>query len=454
MALFCEYLPSGTGDEQDNMRVLLHPTRARWILANGTFCEIARLFEAGKPFKEVSLIMADRFGIDPGSAMQDVRYVEDRLKAHHFLDEGKIPAIRTPELASVFVYVTDRCNLACSHCYYTGRSSGDLPLGSYKKMVDEMVEMGGAEITLTGGEALLHPDLKALLTYGGKRCAIRLLTNGTLLDKEWASFLSNLNDVQIQISIDGSRREIHDAIRGEGTFEKALQGIGWLQAAGLGAQLNLSTTVMARNLSDLPRIIDLAEKLGVPNVRFLPVRRKGRAESGWDAMGASVDDSDYEAFFDHVFHNRNSHASKLEVSCGLSGFILDLPDKSSSNDIWCPVGKKLVITPQGDAYPCVLLQEEEFVLGNVFREGLAQVMASDRMAYACAVLTERKEKIHECARCHWRNFCQGGCVGEALGDWGTVWERGRFCNYRKRLYEKAFTKLLKQPTSFSHGKWR
>jgi radical SAM protein with 4Fe4S-binding SPASM domain len=446
MSSFYEYRPIEAGNGPEDMRILLHPTRPQWVVGNRTMGEIVRLLEEGKSCDEAGRIMAARFNIDPAAAARDVKQVADRLKADGFLSEEERDPIRIPRLASLFVYVTNRCNLSCSHCYRPGASGDDIPLDPYRKMVDELREMGGTGITLTGGEPLLHPRIRELLSYGGKHSAMSLLTNGVLLDKETASFLSGLENAHIQVSIDGSRKDIHDAIRGKGAFENALKGIGYLQEAGLGAKINLCATIMARNLSDLPQIIDLAGKLGVPGVRFLPLRRKGRAGG---MAGAAAEG--YTDFFDHIFNARATPSPAIEVSCGLSGFMLALPDRTPSDDAWCPVGKKLVVTPQGDAYPCALLEEEEFALGNVFRKGLAGVMASERLTRACAALMERKEKIDECARCLWKNLCQAGCMGEALEEKGTVWERGRFCEYRRRLYEQAFTKILNRAASFPPG---
>ena len=414
--MFFEYRPHGAASGGEDYRVLLHAHRPRWLIGNGTFCETARLLGEGKSCDQAARVLASRFGIGFERAVGDARYVAERLLCQGFLGETeKNPPIRVPKLKTLQVYITDRCNLACAHCCAMGMPEGDLPPDSYRKMVDELVEMGGRDITLTGGEALLHPGLKELLAYGARHCTMTLLTNGTLLDMEWARLLSDLGDVRIQVSLDGSRAEIHDAVRGEGAFARALRGIDHLHEAGLERQITLAATVMAGNLSDLPGIVDLASKLGVPRLRFIPLRKKGRAEREWDSVGASVDESDYETFFGRMLDGGNGNTPAVDVSCGLDGFMIALPEAFSADDLWCPVGTQLVVTARGDAYPCMLLQHEEFALGNVFREGLARVMASESMRQTCAALVERRQKIEECACCPWRNLCQGGLHGAGHG---------------------------------------
>jgi radical SAM protein with 4Fe4S-binding SPASM domain len=441
---FIEYHPSHDDGVKSELCALLHLHRPRWIIGNAAFNEIACLLIEQNSIHAAASIIADRHGVAVNSIIQDIRQVEDQLRTHHLLEHSEPGAsIRTPQLKNLFVYLTDRCNLACSHCYYTGAAHGDFPADRFNKMADQMVEMGGTLITFTGGEALLHPSLRELISYVNGRCAISLLTNGTLLDLEWARFLSSMENIHVQISIDGSCSEIHDAIRGRGAFEKALKAIDYLQKAGLADRVNLSATVMARNLHDLPGIIELGEQIGVPSVRFVPLRKLGRASDKDSGPSAAVSADDYAGFFDYVLRRQPSEGKTMEVICGLSGFLIPPSPDTPADDIWCPLGHGIVVNPRGDAYPCTLLQTEEFFLGNVFRDGLASSIASDRLSRACALMVERKNKIDDCAQCTWRNFCQAGCMGEAFEEHGTIWEKGKFCSYRKALYAKAFNKLCR-----------
>lgn len=438
---FFEYFPAGCGAGADERRVLFHKSRPEWIIANWTFTEIARLLAEGRSVEEAAGVISERYPVTPAQAVSDARRVRAHLERRNFLaDPAQTRPSRLPALKSLFIYVTDRCNLSCPHCYYTNHSRKDIPTEAYKKMIDELAALGGTNVTLTGGETFLHPDLKEMLLYGNGRCAASLLTNGTLIDEGWASFLGQIQNVSVQISIDGARRETHDAIRGRGVFEKALRAVGLLQEAGLKNRINFATTIMAQNFDELPDIIRLAQDKGVPKVRFLPLRRQGRAESQWRDIG-TVSAGQYGHFFDFTDDRQRFREPAVDVSCGLSGFVLDVSPDISPDGIWCPVGFKLVVTPNGRAFPCALMQTEEFFLGNVFEEGLEAVMRAPAMRKTCGLLTERIRKIDDCAVCPFRNLCQAGCMGDALEDASTVWDKGRFCAYRKKLYEKAFCKL-------------
>ena len=428
-------------DQHGRSAVLLHPYRSAWIIVNATGREIAKDLLSGMAPDRIACGLCDRYGILPETAHDDVERVMCELSASGLFPLNRFPAPhREPCLKNLSVQLTDHCNLQCPHCWADAGRGGhrQLPLHVVHRLIDQLVESGGAGITLSGGEPLLYPDLGDVLSYIGNRLTIRLLTNGTLIDPEWARRFSR-HDIFIQISMDGASPQVHDAIRGAGTFDRSIRAIRLLQECGLGDRLNLSTTIMDANLTNLPDIIQLAENIGVPVVRFLPLRRMGRAGRTWDNIAGGLSRESSEQFYDWIGRSTTPNASEtaVSVSCGLSGFVLNVTE---SDDIWCPVGHKMEIMENGDAYPCGLLIRPEFLMGNVFQQSLADLMASPGMTTACRLLTERRT-IGPCGACTFRNLCQGGCMGLALDHTGTVYGVDDFCQYRKTAYSQAFDRL-------------
>ncbi len=439
-------------DSQNNhgQHILLHPHRPRWGVLNDTGLRIARSLGAGASIVETAADLVAAYGITAAAARIDTAYVFNFLSKEGFLGNGASgPSQRTPELKTAFLHITSRCNLSCPHCYVLSdgvKHSGpqDLSTEIVVKLIDELAGLGGRAVTLSGGEALLHPGVRRMLKRAADRSLeIRLLTNGTLLDREWAAFLADL-PIHVQVSLDGSRPEIHDAVRGKGNFLRALQAVERLQQAGLGEKINLCATVMRSNVEDLAEIILLAEKLGVPLVRFLPLRRKGMAEAAWTAIGTGFGVCEQERFYRMVADRQVKDKPALAVSCGLSGFLLKLPPETPEDEIWCPIGRQIDIGFDGEAYPCVLMMEERFRVGNIHRESLESMTRSDAMRQTCRALAERRSDIVGCARCLWRNLCQAGCMGQALDNTGTIQDVDDFCGYRKKAYEEAFDRILAQ----------
>ncbi|MEA2014253.1 MAG: PqqD family peptide modification chaperone [Thermodesulfobacteriota bacterium] len=425
--------------------ILFHATRPHWMVINDTGLEVALLLEKTGSVEKSAESLARKYGISNNLARKDVSSVYDLLNGQGFLDRTTlVPQSREPSLKTVFFHLTKRCNLKCPHCYlHQGDSADtDLPFPVVIGLLDALMENGGKSITLSGGEPLLYPGIKEVIEYARRGLEVKVLTNGVLIDREWAEFFAGM-DVSVQISIDGSGAEVHDSIRGHGTFEKSMQALKHLQKAGLGHKVNFSTTVMKQNLHDLPKIISLAEKYSVPLVRFLPLRRRGRAESEWASVGSELTNDDYLKFFRYTADLRSKGNPSLEISCGLSGFLLRIPEDISKDDIWCPVGGSLIVDTNGDTYPCVLMMDDEFKVGNVCRDTPLQIIQSGTMKMVSGMLTERRSRIEKCALCPWRNLCQSGCMGQTLEHKGTVWDTDDFCDYRREEYSKAFERILK-----------
>jgi len=99
-----------------------------------------------------------------------------------------------PVLRELWLHITDRCNLSCTHCLF---SSGpdcvrELSLQQMKQHIDDASAQGCRLFALTGGEPLVHPDFVGLIDHilAIPDSRIAILTNGLLvadkLNRQWA----------------------------------------------------------------------------------------------------------------------------------------------------------------------------------------------------------------------------------------------------------------------------
>ena len=158
--------------------------------------------------------------------------------------------------------LTGRCNLRCAYCFYADEMVGrrDLPADRWLAFFRELESLAVRSLTLSGGEIFMRPDLWELVDgLVAARMRYSILTNGTLLTEETIAQLGQGGCRRrldsIQVSIDGSCAEIHDASRGKGSFEKAIRGLRLLKAAGFPATARV--TVNRHNVGDLERTFRL-----------------------------------------------------------------------------------------------------------------------------------------------------------------------------------------------------
>jgi radical SAM protein with 4Fe4S-binding SPASM domain len=327
------------------------------------------------------------------------------------------------------LYVTERCNLRCRHCAVVDgdRPPDGLSADAIRSLIDQAVAAGAEAIAFGGGEPLLRSDLPDLLAYAAPRVKTLLATNATLLNDPLARALADVA-VIVQVSIDGPTAEVHDRVRGPGAFDRAWQGIERLQQAGVGARLALNVTLMRPNVRHAAEIVALAEARGVPGVRFTSVQRMGAAADRWAELCPTPDE--YTVAYRLLYSYRAS--SGVMVSPGLLGLELEPPE----DGMWCGLGHTLLVDARGDIYPCSLLTEPRFRLGNVAETSLADALASAKLARLAVLCERRREEIEECRSCTWKHFCQGGCLGNAWLSVGTWYATDGLCELRRELFRK------------------
>ncbi len=173
--------------------------------------------------------------------------------------------------------VTYACNLRCKHCYSTSGKPwrDELNTEEALKAIEIFADAGVTAIAFSGGEPLIRKDFfelaKAVSDHG---MFAAVATNGTLLTKENVQKLKDLGVWFVQISLDGTK-ETHESFRGiKGIFDKVVEGIKNCVDAELITCI--STTATKLNYQDIPKVMELAEELGVQwfmLYNFIPVGR-------------------------------------------------------------------------------------------------------------------------------------------------------------------------------------
>jgi len=96
-----------------------------------------------------------------------------------------------------------RCNLACTYCNEYDKHSAPVPVATLRDRFDHLARLGTANIEISGGEPLLHPDLDELIRHIRRTGALAgLITNGYLLTEKRIEDFNNAGLDHLQISID------------------------------------------------------------------------------------------------------------------------------------------------------------------------------------------------------------------------------------------------------------
>lgn len=184
-------------------------------------------------------------------------------------------------------HLTEKCNLRCKHCYQTGSIAEEMPLRDIKRAVDEVSDTISdwsdfyniefqPSMNLTGGEPFLFNHFFDVLEYiVTKGFDVSILSNGILVNAEKARRISNLGVKEVQISVEGPE-DIHDSIRGAGSFVSSITGVNHLLNAGI--QVTLNTTLSDINADHFLDMIEFAASVGVHRLGFSRLVPSGKGE--------------------------------------------------------------------------------------------------------------------------------------------------------------------------------
>ncbi|MFC1591889.1 PqqD family peptide modification chaperone [Thermodesulfobacteriota bacterium] len=433
--------------------VVLHPQYPVWTIVNEMGWSILQLLTGDNSVEDVVQLLLARYEVDSETLTGDVQaFIASFVRSGLIATEDAAAAVAPDVFSSVFLHITSKCNLHCKHCYYQAGAAAplaDLDDAVILSFLEAFVLAGGTQISLSGGETFLRLELVKEILERWPQARFTILTNGTLIDDALAAYLADKN-VHLQISIDGSTAEIHDGIRGPGSFQAALAGIAVLLRHGFSQRLNICTTVMKQNFDDAHNIISLARRIGVKMVRFIPLLKEGRACTTWQDIKNDVSEKQFEVFYTYIFDQAKQDYPDMQISSGLCGLTLDRRSFDQRGH-WCPIARTLIVDSGGDVYSCAMLMKKEFCLGNICDNSIEQLCASPVRLMLISALTQRKQKNENCRQCIWQNFCQAGCMGLALHSGGSIHVRDELCSFRKKLYEKAIVKLVegKKPLYFT-----
>jgi len=312
-----------------------------------------------------------------------------------------------PEMLQIML--TSRCNLKCRICEaWKKHFESELTTEEIKSLIDQAIKMQIKSIYFTGGEALLRKDIFELIDYASRPTVITSLnTNGSFMTEEMAEkiVLSKLRN--ITFSIDSHNPRIHNMIRGERVFERAMKAIKYINyyrkkfhreyTDGNEKRLDVGMVcvIMKCNMKALPKLVKLARKNSCCYVGFQPLVYNESLPKGRNVKSSFWIEKKDTFALEKVFR-------KLEVmKRKMSGFIsIDFMAEKTIEHFreerkvnTCFLGfKRIFISPPGDiSFVCF----DSF--GNAKQDDLKEAWNSEKASSI-------REKIREC-RVYCTQFC-------------------------------------------------
>jgi radical SAM protein with 4Fe4S-binding SPASM domain len=299
----------------------------------------------------------------------------------------------------------ESCNLRCRHCYQKSYNYKDLEEENIFAIAGKLDSAAAkwnrkGRISLTGGEPFFKKNLllKLLNFFENSHNFywIGILSNGTLIDEDIANRMLPYKKLkEIQVSIDGAAGDTHDALRGSGNFEKAINAILLLKSKGF--TVSIMFTLHKENRSEALGIIDLANRL---DVDFLTIERIVPVDPR-SIDRFYIDPAELKTEYEGIYKKKKEVEKTSKLKIRVSRPLWCLVDEEAGG--FCPAGfSSLAILHDGTILPCRRL---EVPLGNILKEGLFKIW------YTSDVLWKLRNKqllTGKCNACRFLGRC-GGC---------------------------------------------
>ena len=321
-----------------------------------------------------------------------------------------------PPLSSLYLYLTEGCNLACRHCWLnppfdpSGTRRQRLSLACIQQAVEEARPLGLQSLKLTGGEPLLHPQFAEIVEWSaGQGLDLMVETNGLLVDGAVTQALRRHGRVSVSVSLDSARAEVHDAFRGvAGSHARTVDGLRLLAEAGLRPQV--IATLIPENRDELADLIRLAESLGAASFKLNIVQPTSRGRT-LHQQGRALSIADILATCRHLMEQVAPH-TRMAILPDLPHAFRPLSEMHRGSSGRCAVKQILGVLPGGQYALCGIGNNmPDLVFGQVGEDALADIWR-----YHPVVLAIRRDLPARlqgvCSRCLMKQVCLGTCLAQ------------------------------------------
>ncbi|MGD0335609.1 MAG: radical SAM protein [Candidatus Omnitrophota bacterium] len=300
---------------------------------------------------------------------------------------------RILSLNYIKVRLTTECNCSCDMCSWKTKTE-ELSFSVVKRLLDQAKLLNIKTISFTGGEPTLHKEFYNLIGYVKKHgFSLSVSTNGNIGNKGLV-YLSKFADF-VDISLNSHKEELDDKIKGKtGAFMRSMHSIINLNKLSKNIKIHVNVTVRPDNLRDINKIVPFLSKyihsisftlidISMNKLKYLrpskeqllyfyfvevPLILKECINNGVEVKITPFF-KEFPAFSDNqkVMRSNKYYAGKLK-SVFQSGPSEDCEIKR----------KQLRINSDGEVSPCCYLDDYPVNLGNIYNEGLIDIVTSDK----------------------------------------------------------------------------
>jgi radical SAM protein with 4Fe4S-binding SPASM domain len=292
--------------------------------------------------------------------------------------------------------------------------------------VEQLADLECRLITLSGGEPTLRPDWSIIARAAIARgIVVNMVTNGTTMTSRLAGRMADSGMSNVGLSLDGTPN-VHDSIRGEGTFHKLLRAVSLLHVVGV--PFSLLTHLNRDTMAELEEIHQLAVDLGAFSWRVQLGKPMGNLA---DNRELCIQPRDLLSVVPRLATLKKTSPLRVDIGDSIGYYgphekVLRKTDWGNMRPLWggCQAGRRAIgIESDGGIKGCLSLQgglvgwsgEDPFREDTIRNRSLEEIWF-DEGAFAFNRQQSLESLTGSCRRCRYARMCRGGakCVSSAF----------------------------------------
>jgi MoaA/NifB/PqqE/SkfB family radical SAM enzyme len=346
----------------------------------------------------------------------------------------------------LYLEVTTHCDMKCSHCSVHSHAGeeAELPFDRIIEALTGFRSAGGEYLTLSGGEPGLRSDLPELIGKADRiGFSITLYTNGHAVSEPVLDTLAGTGGT-IALSLDGPTAGVHEAMRGPGTFNKAVDDLRRSVNELDGRYVMISCVLSRPLLAELPLMWEFANKESVGTLYFNIFEPPGEGlkhplapetEEMTGPLLQLLDLADEQPALRLAFSEGD------DLLRGRSVFSRRSPESI--------LGRTIKFQADGWALPGPFYYAPQFRLGRPVEDGWEQTLASPVFGFLMQQAERKLSDTNACSKCFWRDRCAGGSLALTWATYGR-WDRPcPLCGLYDAVLTRAAMKEIQHESTVS-----
>lgn len=308
------------------------------------------------------------------------------------------------EFASIYIELSSVCDMNCPYCYNHTNKKYYLDIYQIQKLIVDAKKFGLTRVVLSGGEPFLYPNINELLDMSVlKDMDVMIITNGNFLTSDLMDKLI-INHFKIQLTLDGSKAEIHGKTRSVNNFHKILHIIEYYKRKKKLDFINLRCNISMTNILDIHTFLDTVHKIGIRHCKLALVEPMGKGSDFVEKYGIYADEKILGLITSMSKYKQN-----------YEDFYINLGDQSKC--FGCPFLSKekqiisLRVKYDGSIYPCQLIEGNDYIVDNIESVDLTSSAFLEKYSNVIAAIVRKFRYCQSpCKQCACANICQRGCL--------------------------------------------